>query len=416
MQLVEAGAIDLDAPVQTYLPWFRAADPASSAQITVRHLLHQTSGFSNATGLQEFASSDLSDNAIESSVRRLEDVELSHTPGTTHEYSNANYVILGLIVQTVSGQSYESYVRENVFEPLEMDHSHTSQAEAEQDGMVTGHVTWFRIPFAKDVAYNRGSLPSGYLICSAEDMAHLLIAQINGGRFGDRSVLSPDGVAKMHGPAVPTDSPDTSYGMGWYIGPTNDLPTVYHGGDVANGATAMVIVPEDELGVLVMINTNGTFIAGAARQIVTGVMSAAMGGQPEPYESPQELTMVAGSVIVPAVVSALWIAWTVFRFVRRRRRGDARKHSALWVVWVVALPLLVDVGLLLVLLVGIPKLWGLPMAGLVLMFPDMATLIFGSALGLAGWGIARTVLTLSPGKAGSLPVEVPGREATAANA
>ena len=118
MQLVEAGKIDLDAPVQTYLPWFRVADAGASAQITVRHLLNQNSGLSRESGLEEETASDLSDEAIESGVRRLADDELSRAPGTTFEYSNVNFNILGLIVQTLSGQSYESYIQEHVFDPL----------------------------------------------------------------------------------------------------------------------------------------------------------------------------------------------------------------------------------------------------------------------------------------------------------
>ncbi len=81
MQLVESGKIELDAPVQTYLPWFRVADAQASAQITVRHLLNQTSGFSNAAGLKEEVAHDLSDNAIETSVRRLAEVDLARISG-----------------------------------------------------------------------------------------------------------------------------------------------------------------------------------------------------------------------------------------------------------------------------------------------------------------------------------------------
>ena len=78
MQLVEAGKVELDAPVQTYLPWFRVADPQASAQITVRQLLNQNSGFSNGSGLQEEMASDLSDTAIEAGVRRLAEMSICH--------------------------------------------------------------------------------------------------------------------------------------------------------------------------------------------------------------------------------------------------------------------------------------------------------------------------------------------------
>jgi hypothetical protein len=183
--------------------------------------------------------------------------------------------------------------------------------------------------------------------------------------------------------------------MGWYIGPTNGMATLHHEGDNANSSAAMLIVPEKELGIMVMMNVNGTFMAGAHRQIATGVMAALMGGQPQPYQPPEDPTKVVGSVVVPATASVLWIAWMVYRFIRRRRKGSQAKRGALWILWVIVLPLAVDIGLLWVLSAGIPTLWGLPMNGLVLMFPDMATLVFGSAAALAGWGLARTALTLS---------------------
>lgn len=143
MQLVEAGQLELDTPVQRYLPWFTLADAQAAAQITVRHLLNQTSGLSTAVGRQEEFASDLSASAIENRVRRLADVALVHAPGAVHEYSNVNYTILGLIVQTVAGQAYESYVQTHIFEPLQMRHSFTAQDAAIQDGMATGYVTWF---------------------------------------------------------------------------------------------------------------------------------------------------------------------------------------------------------------------------------------------------------------------------------
>src|SRR5688500_7250573 len=71
MQLVEAGELDLDAPVQRYLPWFRVADPNASARITVRHLLNQTSGLSKLTSLTSAYTKDLDEGALERAVRGL---------------------------------------------------------------------------------------------------------------------------------------------------------------------------------------------------------------------------------------------------------------------------------------------------------------------------------------------------------
>src|SRR6266498_5597209 len=230
MQLVEAGKIELDAPVQRYLPWFRVADEEASARITVRNLLNQTSGLSTKTGRSFQGNGDTSDSALEKAVRKLRTVQLTKPVGATHQYSTINYSVLGLIVQTVSRQSYERYIQKHIFGPLKMRHSFTSEAEAEPQGLATGHHYWFGRPAATDLPYNRGLLPAGYLISSAEDMAHYLIAQLNDGRYASATVLSPARMAEMHRPAVPTAEANTSYGMGWFIGPVNGIPAVFHQG------------------------------------------------------------------------------------------------------------------------------------------------------------------------------------------
>src|SRR5215208_3858241 len=86
MQLVEEGKVELDAPVQRYIPWFGVADEAASAQITVRHLLNQTSGLSTKTGRSFQGSGDTSDTALEQTVRKLDSAELTAPVGSKHQY------------------------------------------------------------------------------------------------------------------------------------------------------------------------------------------------------------------------------------------------------------------------------------------------------------------------------------------
>jgi CubicO group peptidase (beta-lactamase class C family) len=102
LQLVEAGKLDLDTPIQRYLPWFRVADEVASAQITVRHLLTQTSGLSHAAGLEQYAAADLRDNALEQYVRDLSTAQLAHPVGIGYEDTSANARVLGLLVQSAN--------------------------------------------------------------------------------------------------------------------------------------------------------------------------------------------------------------------------------------------------------------------------------------------------------------------------
>jgi CubicO group peptidase (beta-lactamase class C family) len=394
MQLVEAGKIELDAPVRTYIPWFRVADESSSARVTVKHLLTQTSGFSGSAGHRELAASDTSEQAIEKSVRALKDVTPVRAPGEAYEYSNINYTILGLVVQMVSGRSYESYMLENVFDPLEMSHSFTSLDEATRNGMSTGYLTFFGLPIAKHVPFNRGNIAGGDLICSAEDMAHYLIAQLNEGHYGHGSVISAQGMDAMHQPLVSAEMPGDSYGMGWHVGPVNGVPAIWHEGDNANFSAVLMMVPQAKLGIVVLNNANGAFVLHAPIQIATGVQAILLGKQPKSYERTTAFFVFIGSTGIPALLSLLWVGWMAIAFARRRKRPIPARRGLGWRVRVIGVPAFVDLILLVTSLVVIPKQWGMSLNAMAAWYPDCFLLLFGGAILVAVWGVVRPALTL----------------------
>src|SRR5918993_2761744 len=203
MQLVEDGKVELEAPVQRYLPWFRVADPLASAQITVRHLLNQTSGLPQLSGLRPMTEFDDSSGATERQARALSKLVLARPVGSAWEYCNMNYNLLGLIIEAASGESYEVYVQKHIFTPLQITHTYTASAEAKQNGIAVGHRYWFAIPFAvPKMPIPRGSLPGGELISSSEDIARYLIAHLNEGRYDDAQILSAEAIDELHRPAV----------------------------------------------------------------------------------------------------------------------------------------------------------------------------------------------------------------------
>ena len=202
---------------------------------------------------------------MEQAVRKLKSAELTAAVGSKHQYSTINYSVLGLIVQTVAGQSYESYVQANILDPLQMRNSYTSETAAQPAGLATGHNYWFGRPRAANLPYNRGLLPAGYLISSAEDMSHYLVSQLNGGRYRGTSVLSPGGISELHRPAVQTPAEGTSYGMGWFVGPLNDIPVIHHQGETFNYHANVVLIPQSRKGVVVLMNAENSldlFTAG----------------------------------------------------------------------------------------------------------------------------------------------------------
>lgn len=260
MQLVEAGKIDLDAPIQRYLPWFRVADQQASSQIRMRHLLNHTSGLPGLLGMANLGDFDYRPDATERQARALSRLKLTRAVGSSFEYSNLNYNLLGLIIEAVSGESYADYVQHHIFDPLEMRHSYASKDRAKQNGLATGHWFWFGVPIpTPDFPIPLGSLPSGQLISSAEDIAHYLIAYLNDGRYGDAQILSPAGIAEMHRPAAEINEMGMAlghYGMGWISQGTGESRVVSHSGIVPNFGAFMALVPAQKKGIVLLFNAN----------------------------------------------------------------------------------------------------------------------------------------------------------------
>jgi len=398
MQLVEEGKVELDAPVQRYLPWFRVADETASAQITVRHLLYQTSGLSTKTGRSFQGSGDVSDSALEQTVRKLSEVELTGPVGVAYQYSTVNYSVLGLIVQTVSGQSYETYIQEHIFDLLEMHNSFTSQADAQPQGLATGYNYAFGIPMAVDLPHNRGLLPAGYLISSAEDMAHYLIAQLNDGRYEDAALLSSSGMVETHNPAVPTGVTDTFYGMGWVVGPINGIPAVHHQGETFNFHANMILLPDRRQGIVVLINGENSMdlLFGTARiaDISEGVASLLAGQQPPAPPANTSVWVVYNVLIGLIIVQVVG----VIRSARKLQSGRLTE-GRVKVGRQIVLPLMLNLVWALITLVGLPKIiFGLPLMIFSTGLPDLGYTLLVSGLIALSWGVLRTTLAYSASK------------------
>lgn len=277
MQLVETGQIELDAPVQSYLPTFRLADPVASRQITVRHLLQHTSGIPEA-GCQSnrFGSKNLADF-----VAALQTIELQAPAGTQPFYCSGNYNILGYLIERVSGQSYAVYIQEHVFTPLAMHHSFTNEQAAKQAGLAQGYRWLFGLPTPSAYPYDGAQMPSGFLIASAEDLAHFLLAQLNGGRYGATSILSAQGMAALQAPGVPVGDEQRTYGLGWHTKPLGGVPVVMHSGDHPNMRTLLFMEPASRRGAVLLMNGQNMLAQfGAFPEIEAGIARLLAGQTP----------------------------------------------------------------------------------------------------------------------------------------
>lgn len=252
MQLVEERKINLDATVQTYLPWFTLADKEASAKITVRHLLNQTTGIAEQDGNRVWSSQ----LGLEEQVRQLDTIKLSHPVGSTYEYCNVNYMIAGLIMEKVSGQSYADYVTENIFEPLDMIHSYASRELALTDGLAQGHIYMFGRVFSDEGPIPPANLPAGTLAASVEDLSRYAIAHLNEGRYQDISIVSPQGMAELHAPAI-SEGGEQYYAMGWHVGKVDGISYLIHAGDAGRNHTTVILMPDRNSGLILLANASG---------------------------------------------------------------------------------------------------------------------------------------------------------------
>jgi len=393
MQLVEKGQIELDAKVCQYIPWFTLTND-SSRNITVRQLLNHTSGISVETSEKYAASADVSDGALEHRVRDFRTAHLDRAVGSDFEYSGANYAVLGLLVQIVSGQPYEKYIQENIFKPLKMDHSYTSEMEAKQHGLATGYLYWFFFPRATELPFNRGSIPQGYIISTAEDMSHYLIAQLNDGRYGDAQILSSAGINEMYRPAVSTWKPDTSYGMGWEIGPIAGIPAIWHEGSIFNYHANMVLLPGRSTGFVLLDNIYSGPDENRLNQIAEGVALLLTGKDP-PKIAPNHKLKLAYGVLFLVLLMQLW---GVVRAVRQLafRRAYPHKPQTIFGISMLILVILISMSWGLLIVIGIPRLFGMPLMTTVVRIPDFGYVLLLCAFLAFSTSILKGLVGLYP--------------------
>lgn len=245
MRLVEQGKLDLDVPVQKYLPWFTVADDKASSTITIRHLLNHTSGLSESGDPNAF----IYTASLEEQARLLKDVRSFAPAGTRYRYYSQNYRLLGLIIEEVSGQPYGQFLQEQIFNPLGM--PHTVAAPSQAPHLAQGYTRFFGFPIPCEQVFIPGALPSGYLISTAGDLAHFIIAQINNLQIDGSQMLSDDSLKQMRSKP---GGIETEYGMGWLV--MDDGNTFAHGGANEYFQSFILFNPQKKTGLVLLFNQN----------------------------------------------------------------------------------------------------------------------------------------------------------------
>lgn len=392
MQLVEAGKIELDAPVQRYLPEFRTADAEAAARITVRHLMNQSSGFSRADGMKPVL--EVNGRSLEAAVADLQTVELNRPVGQTYEYSNLNFMVLGLIVQTVSGRTWTAYVEEQIFAPLGMSNSFTSLVEAEAHGLTAVHRYWFGVPVETEGRLSPSLTPTGGLYASAEDMARYLTIYLEGGSYLNNRLLSADGIEQMLSPQTNTATRGLmshaftfQYGRGWFVGTFGAAADArWHLGDLPYFTAWMVLLPDTNQAVVVLINAGSQFEIAGANEVMSripiGVVNLLRDEAPPAGISVQRFFIIFDGVVLAILAVQLWS-------LARVARGWPRLPRRALPIIVAVGPLLWELGISLVILLALPGSLGMTWQASLRAIPDLTVALLAVSVLWLLTGVAR---------------------------
>lgn len=372
MQLVERGKLSLDSPVQHYISWFNVGNSPETSKITIRDLLNQTSGIPTYAGGKVLAGDGT--ETLEQLVQELSTIPLTTPVGKTFQYSEDNAIVLALIIQIVSGQSFEQYIQDHIFYPLQMNQSFVDQNEAESNGLAQGYRWWFGLPIAATLPYPKAALGASFFISSAEDMTHYLVAQINGGNYAQTSILSTNGIAEMHRPVAAVGT-GGRYAMGWVVGTLKGEPVIWHGGDTANYHADVILVPKRQLGIVILANVNNALIQadqlGKIGRIAAGVTRMALGFRPA-----DDVLSANTFYLIFDALALLFLILQTLSLIRLFRKRSARpltfppiRRYLYWLplVWELILPCCI-----IVLLSMLLKAFDLPLSILILFAPDFS--------------------------------------------
>ncbi|UCB43035.1 MAG: beta-lactamase family protein [Dehalococcoidales bacterium] len=344
--LRDDGLVDLDLPVSHYLPDFKTADPETAEEITVRYLLHHTSGLPGT--FAEPLAFHSGDDAMDKLVASLDRVHLNRAPGLLFEYSNLNYSLLGAVIDEVSGVSFEEYLEQRVFVPLGMMRTTMIPSEADVMDRADGHQLLFGHVVTRNIPVYRSVVPAGWVMSTAEDMGKWLIVQLSGGRIDGRQVVPSETIMELHTPGVSYEQKgeEVGYGMGWFIGLSDaDLSLVWHGGDTSNFAADMVMVPEHQLGVAVLVNSqNSSRVHSLAPDVASLILGQELVLPTAPWwgswRSADTMAIAAAATSVAAFIALVvyfWWRWRRFRLWRTAYLRTMRRRTLR--IWRMALPL-----------------------------------------------------------------------------
>jgi cyclic peptide transporter len=313
--LEKKGLLRLDDSICKYLPWFYGMYKGSQVRnFTISNFLYQTSGV-------PFKSIDLIKEGdgvrlLDSTVRKLAGINLSNLPGRKFEYASMNYDVLGLVIEKVSGQSYEAFMKEKIFDKLGL--SGTSAQSNIKDKAVGYKRDFFSVK-EYDAPLYTANAPAGYIMSNLEDVEKWLYDNMAGSSDPFYDTLIRDSHAADR--RMLESSDNVLYGGGWFLD-QGVVKVIWHGGNNPTFSSFVAFDPVSQNGVAVLCNINSDLPLVLGNYILNG-----LDGRPALFklnDTYKSVDMVSSLMII---VSLLFLLFSVYFSVVTARRVILKKSS-----------------------------------------------------------------------------------------
>lgn len=265
LQLENEGLLKRSDDVRTYIPWLELTYNGQPQTITLSQLLHHTSGIPS-NSITQIPESN-AENALELTVKTLLGQQLNRELGSSFEYATINYDVLGLVIETVTKQPYDQYMKQHLLEPIGMENTFVGLHQVQSSEIAAGHKLGFRKAQPYTPPVYRGNIPAGYIVSNANDIAKWMNLQLGSDssiKF-DRELIQQSHIPDQS--VAPFDK-DTYYASGWGIVEKDNKSYWFHAGENPTFTSYFIMQPDQQLGVAVMSNLNTTFTTAIAQGVL----------------------------------------------------------------------------------------------------------------------------------------------------
>lgn len=276
MQLMERKLVDIKKPVIEYIPYFQLED-IRYKDITVEHILTHTSGLPNCDDFQ-WDEPQYDEDALKRYVKSLTAVRLLGEPGEKFSYSDIGYEVLGDLISVVSGMSFEDYIDENIFKPLNMKHSSLLTFQRNQEDIASPHIKneEKKVVVSKVFPYNRIHAPSSTLTTNVEDIHIWASVNLNRGEYNGVRILKDQTYDKMWKPMVSINEKEQMC-LSWFTRQHRGFRVMGHEGSDIGFRSSFAIIPEEKMFVSLHVNIQ----TAPTRRIQKGILDILYGYEPE---------------------------------------------------------------------------------------------------------------------------------------